>query len=138
MSFDEEWAALQAAAREEQARTRLNSEGTGGADALDLEVSENDLTPLRTDADGLADRVTQDGFLAQNITHVAGIFLRTPGLDTGYALIEVAERWESQANALRNALQRIAGHVGETVRAHAGDELETAAALEGARWHDPR
>ncbi|RKN05075.1 hypothetical protein [Streptomyces radicis] len=131
MTFDEEWARLQAAAQDELNATRLNSDG-GAGDGADYAVSGEELRPVHEVAGELADELDRNGSLARNPTHVAGIFLRTPGLETGYALIEVAERWQSQADALRSACRRIAGHVDATVRAHSATEQETLADLRGA------
>ncbi|MDT0441615.1 hypothetical protein [Streptomyces johnsoniae] len=130
MSFDAEWAGLQAAARDELTHTRLNSRGDGSGG--DLEHREGQLTPIQGDADALANDLDQNGSLAHNATYVAGILLRTPGLDTGVALTEVADRWQSQAAALHAACLRIAGHVGDTVRTHAAGELETTADIRNA------
>ncbi|RBM20505.1 hypothetical protein [Streptomyces sp. PT12] len=131
MTFDEEWARLQAAAQDELNATHPNSEG-GAGDGADYAVSEGELRPVHEVAAGLADELDRNGYLAHNPTHVAGIFLRTPGLETGYALIEVADRWQSQADALRSACGRIAGHVDETVRTHGATEQETLADLGSA------
>ncbi|ARQ68387.1 hypothetical protein [Streptomyces marincola] len=129
MSFDEEWRGLQASARDELTRTRLNSGAGGGGD---LEVHGQELTPVQEAAGSLADDLDRDGHVAQAPTEAAGAALRAPGLDTGSALADVAGRWQSQADALRDACLRIAGHIGETVHSHAAHELETVAALQRA------
>lgn len=129
MSFHEEWAAIQARAREESARTRLNSTAGQGDGGADLEIHSAELADIQGSADDLANDLDASGHTAENHTHVAGIFLRTPGFETGYALIEVATRWQSQADSLRDACLRISGHLQDTVRTHATVEQETAAAV---------
>lgn len=129
MSFDAEWASLQAAVHDKLTHTRLNSSGGSGGD---LEHREAELTPIQQDAGALASDLDRSGYLAHNATYVAGILLRAPGLDTGVALTEVADRWQSQADALHGACLRIAGHIDATVRTHAAGELETTADLQRA------
>ncbi|TDC67960.1 hypothetical protein [Streptomyces hainanensis] len=130
MSFHQEWAAIQARAQDASARTRLNGTGgRGGGDEADLELHSAELTDIRNTAEALAGDLDTAGHTAENPTRVAGILLRTPGFETGNALIEVATRWQSQADALRDACLRVSGHLEDTVRTHTAVEQETAAAL---------
>ncbi|MFD5320091.1 hypothetical protein [Streptomyces sp. NPDC127098] len=132
MSFQQEWAAIQARARQETAHTRLNSTGGQGGGDADLEIHGAELSEIQGSADDLANDLDALGHTAENQTHVAGIFLRTPGFETGDALIEVATRWRSQADSLRDACLRISGHLQDTVRTYTVVEQETAAAVQQA------
>ncbi|MDT0321038.1 hypothetical protein [Streptomyces millisiae] len=111
-------------------RTRLNGTGTGGG--ADLEIHGAELADIQAGADELADDLDASGHLAENHTHVTGILLRTAGFESGPALIDVATRWQSQTDALRDACLRVSGHLRETTRSHAAAEQEAAAAVREA------
>ncbi|RKN40134.1 hypothetical protein [Streptomyces hoynatensis] len=130
-TFDEEWAQIQARAREQAARTRLDSAPAPG-DGADLEIHEEELGRIEREAGSLAGLLDQHGRAAETQTRVAGVLLRTPGFDTGSALVELTDRWRSQTESLRDACRRIAAHRRDTTRAHAAGEQETAAALRQA------
>jgi hypothetical protein len=125
-SIDEDWARLRAAAT----TTRLNSSTTSGGD--DLAVPDASLTDVGGQADFLATELDAGGHAAEDDTRAAGDALRQAGLGTGAALADVAERWSSQATALRDDCRRIASHLTETVRTHAGGEQEIIADLRSA------
>jgi hypothetical protein len=134
MSFDEEWAQLQAVAREQVAHTRLNSTGDGDAGgSADLEVTDKELEKIEDTANGLANALDQSGHEAENHTHVAGIYLRTPGFECGQVLIDVATQWASQAETLRDACLRIANHLRDTAAEFAAAEEEAGAGMRHAQ-----
>ncbi|GAA2062237.1 hypothetical protein N0X72_23085 [Streptomyces carpaticus] len=133
MGFDEEWARIKADARDEIARTQLNSTSPAGGEQGELVVHSADISAIGVQADELATSLQEHGLVADNPTRVAGILLRTPGFETGRALTDVAEAWQSQVETLTEACLGIAGHLHHTVTDHAGGELENQAELVRAR-----
>ncbi|WP_052385467.1 hypothetical protein [Streptomyces sp. NRRL F-2890] len=129
MGFDEEWAQAKAEAREEIARTRLNGspESAGGSGRLVLHGE--DVGPIGEQADGLAASLREHGLVADNPTRVAGILLRTPGFETGRALVDVADTWQSQVETLKESCLGISQHLRYTLTSHAGGELENQAEM---------
>ncbi len=136
-SFDEEWAGLRAAAREHTTHTRLNS-AEGGAAAPDLELREAELAAVGQGASFLADALDRSGHEAEDNTSRAGRLLRTSGFGTGAALADVADRWKTQADTLRNACADIAGHLRDTTALHAAAEQDTVASLQQSGTGNPR
>ncbi|WP_052849987.1 hypothetical protein [Streptomyces avicenniae] len=139
--FDAEWAGMQAAAREQVAqqqaaggaRTRLNTTGGGGGSGgAGVDHDEEGLQDVETHAIELGDTLSTHGQMAENSTHVAGVLLRTPGLETGPALIELVERWGTQSEALRDACLTISGHMRETIQRMADVELDIIGGLNAA------
>ncbi|MDT0441509.1 hypothetical protein [Streptomyces johnsoniae] len=138
-SFDEEWAGLRATAHDHTTHTRLNST-EGGAAAPDLELHEAELAAVQRGASFLADALDRSGHEAEDSTSRAGTLLRTPGFGTGSALADVADRWRTQADTLRNVCADIASHLRDTTTLHAAAEQDTIASLHqsGAGTDNPR
>ncbi|RKN09327.1 hypothetical protein [Streptomyces radicis] len=92
-------------------------------DEADLAVSAEGLDPVESAARGLYDRLPADGLAAESEGYAAGQSLRGVDLASGAAIVRLTERWRTQVLHLRSDCGRIAGHLSETVTAHA--ELES-------------
>ncbi|WP_129839792.1 hypothetical protein [Streptomyces sp. RFCAC02] len=132
-SFDDDWARIQAAAREEVARTRLNGTespaGGGGAGAV-LEIHEADLATVEDCAATIADVMARSDNSTRNATHLSGTLLSTPGFETGSALLDLVARWETRTEALHRDCVIIEQHLRETYTLNSAADLERAAELQ--------
>jgi hypothetical protein len=121
-SFDEEWAQLQAAAREETAHMQLNSlDGGGSASSEDFVFDTDELTPLGQKANQLAGMLERQGQVAVDSTREAGEANR-PALQVGQALIDAASTWSTQEGALQADCTKIAIHMQISNNEHVDDE----------------
>ncbi|RKN45755.1 hypothetical protein [Streptomyces hoynatensis] len=105
-NFDEEWARIQADARERVARTRLDSAGDGQGSGARPGLGA-DWGAKRAAADHL-DRETLPGVASagerpvDSLTQAAS---RLAGWETARGLHTVLERWQAQVSALRGQLE---------------------------------
>ena len=102
--FDEEWAQIQAEARERVTRTRLDS--TGDGQGTDAQLLVADWEEQRRAADHI-DRETLPGVASagerpvDSLTQAAS---RLSGWETARGLQTVVGRWQDQVSALRDRL----------------------------------
>ncbi|MEU9103805.1 hypothetical protein AB0D54_05480 [Streptomyces xanthophaeus] len=134
MSFDEEWSAARASAAA-QVSMRLNrvpeDPGAGGADS-DLELNQDHIGAIGTEAFKLHSRLQTDGKHAATATADAAGALSKQGFATGAALLKVNELWESQVKTLVAACANVSNGLNYSLRSHAKDEQRLEADLTSA------
>ncbi|WP_431772850.1 hypothetical protein [Streptomyces cucumeris] len=129
MSFEQEWNQQKDRAAEEQpVRTQLNqtknSSGhgkSGGADG-DLVVRDGQLGKIGEMGRDLRGRLSTYGDHARQNTFDASIELFNDGLDTGSALTELHDAWNTKLQTLKEACAHISNHLDYTRSAHRKDE----------------
>ncbi|WP_326599668.1 hypothetical protein [Streptomyces sp. NBC_01803] len=123
-SFDEEWAALQAAAREQSTPTRLNSSEGGGAGARDRLVVS--WTAQRAAADVVEREVLPDAVRAgtKPLGELAEAAARMRTWASAAGLRAVAESWATKTEALGTQLRAEAEALRATASGFQGGDLE--------------
>ncbi|WP_159000936.1 hypothetical protein [Streptomyces sp. SBT349] len=122
-AFDEEWAQLQAEAREEQIRTRLNSSGGGGGnDRLTVRSDAQ-----RTAADYLERELLPDARREGNrpVEELEQAAARMSGWASATGLQAVADTWSGKVERLTTQVRAEADALRGTSTSFAGGELET-------------
>ncbi|ARQ69666.1 hypothetical protein [Streptomyces marincola] len=127
-SFDEEWAQLQAAARDEQLATRLNTSEGGGAGG----AGPSDGLTARTEAQRRAADLLETEILpdarregdrpVDDLDQAAG---RMSGWACAAGLRTASEVWAGKVERLTNQLRAEAGALRDVATGFAGNELET-------------
>lgn len=135
MAWDE-WEQLKTQALEGQsARMRLNqlpADGGGGGGGSDLVVHDDQLGKLGNMAYDLRERLRVEGDLARPSTFTASNDLFNDGLDTGSALLQVHDAWNTQLHALLEACAHISNHLDFTRAQHAKDEAHIVTGMRDA------
>ncbi|MGW6860348.1 hypothetical protein [Streptomyces xanthophaeus] len=136
MSFDEEWSAARASAAA-QVSMRLNRVpedpgGSGGAGGGDLELNQDHIGAIGTEAFKLHSRLQTDGKHAATATADAAGALSKEGFATGAALLKVNELWVSQVKTLVAACANVSNGLNYSLRSHAKDEQRLEADLTSA------
>ncbi|MER5480842.1 hypothetical protein ABT026_28275 [Streptomyces sp. NPDC002734] len=127
MAWDE-WAKLKAeAAARTEPGMRLNqldapAGGGGGTGGEDLVVHDDQLGKLGNMAFELRERLHRDGDFARPATFRASVDMANDGLDTGSALTEVHDAWNTQLRTLLEACAHISNHLDFSRTQHAKDE----------------
>ncbi len=144
MAWGEEWAQLKAdALARQQGGMQLNGVpdsgsgpgGTGGwgIDATkDLVVRDDELGRLGNLAFDLRERLSKDADHARPSTFRAAITLQNEGLETGPALTELHDAWNSQARTLLDACAHVSNHLDFTRSQHAKDEDDIATSIQAS------
>ncbi|MFD9864023.1 hypothetical protein [Streptomyces alboflavus] len=131
----EEWEQLKADATERQAeRMRLNQlpDGPGGGVGKDLVVHDNVLGKLGNMAYDLRERFRVDSDHARQATFDASVELGNDGLDTGAALTELHDAWNSKAKVLKDACAHISNGLDFARSQHAKDEDKVATSIKAS------
>ncbi|MGH4033908.1 hypothetical protein ACQB60_33815 [Actinomycetota bacterium Odt1-20B] len=136
MAWDE-WEKLKADAAGRQAeRMQLNQlpaeRGDGSGGDKDLVVHDNELGRLGNMAYDLRERFRGDSDFARQATFDASIELFNDGLDTGSALTELHDAWNSKTGVLKDACAHISNGLDFARSQHAKDEDEVAAAIKAS------
>jgi hypothetical protein len=137
VSFEEEWSELRARAAQGQgAQMRLNhvDDGSGGQGAPrsggstqpDLSVKTDELGRIGHDAFLLYDRIMSDGGWAQLTTLRASTDLTEGHLQTGTALSQADEAWQTKLGTLQEACAHISNHLDFSAKSHAKDDADLA------------
>jgi hypothetical protein len=140
MAWDE-WEQLKAeAAKKHAAHTELNQVmntggGGGSVSDADLVVHDDELGKLGHMAYELHGRLQKDGHHASASTHGAAAELSDDGLDTGKALSEVHDAWNTQVGTLLEACARISNHLDFSRAQHAKDDAKIATGMRDAAGH---
>ncbi|MET9959104.1 hypothetical protein ABZ128_08460 [Streptomyces sp. NPDC006326] len=128
MSFDEEWSAARATAAA-NVSMRLNhvpadpgGSGSGGAGSGDLELNQDHIGAIGTEAYKLHSRLQTDGKHAATATSEAANALTKENFASGAALLKVNTRWESQLKTLIAACANISNGLNYSVASHAKEE----------------
>lgn len=121
-----EWEQAKAAAAERTGGTRLNAaaaqDGGGGGNGDDLTVRDDELGALGNMAFDLRGRLARDGAHAKRATADAAAELRSDGLETGSALSELHDAWDTKLGTLKEACAHISNHLDYSRAEHARDE----------------
>lgn len=132
----EEWEQLKSEAVERQSvRLRLNqlpADAGGGCTQADLVVHDDQLGKLGNLAFELRERLHVDGDLARPSTFTASVDLFNDGLETGSALLEVHDAWNSQLQTLNEACAHISNHLDFTRAQHSKDDAHVETGMHNA------
>ncbi|MFD3939954.1 hypothetical protein ACFWSF_20825 [Streptomyces sp. NPDC058611] len=124
MSFDEEWSAARATATASVAM-RLNQvapdPGGGGGD---LEVNQDHIGAIGSEAYKLHTRLQTDGKHAATATTEAAGALTKENFASGAALSKAQTTWESQVKTLVSACANISNGLNYSLSSHAKDEQQ--------------
>lgn len=130
-----EWEQLNAeAAGRRSSGMQLNglpAEG-GGVGGKDLVVRDNELGKLGNMAYDLRERFRVDSDHARQSTFDASIELFNDGLDTGSALTELHDAWNSKTKVLKEACAHISNGLDFTRSQHAKDEVDIETSLKAS------
>ncbi|MFG2993137.1 hypothetical protein ACGFZK_28205 [Streptomyces sp. NPDC048257] len=123
MSFDEEWSAARATASA-SVGMRLNQAPAdpGGGSGSDLDLNQDHIGAVGSDAYKLHTRLQTDGKHAATATAEAAGALTKEGFASGAALLEVNSLWESQVKTLVAACANISNGLNYSLSSHAKDE----------------
>ncbi|GHJ37590.1 hypothetical protein [Streptomyces sp. TS71-3] len=94
----------------------------GNARDGDLVVHDDELGKLGNMAHDLRDRLSVEGDYARASTFDASVQLFNDGLDTGSALTELHDAWNSQLSTLKEACAHISNHLDFTRGQHGKDD----------------
>lgn len=137
MSFDEEWSAARAAATT-KVSMRLNQVAPepGGGGGGDLEVNQDHIGAVGSEAYKLHARLQTDGKHAATATTEAAGALTKENFASGAALSTAQTTWESQVKTLVAACANISNGLNYSLSSHAKDEQQlhadfTTSALDG-------
>ncbi|ATZ26466.1 hypothetical protein SLAV_23285 [Streptomyces lavendulae subsp. lavendulae] len=120
MSFDEEWAAARTtAAASVSMRLNQAAPGTGGQD---LELNQDHIGAIGTEAHMLHSRLQTDGKHAAAATAEAAGALGKEGFASGAALTRLNSRWESQVKTLGAACAQISNGLNYSLSSHDKEE----------------
>jgi hypothetical protein len=103
--------------------------GSGGAGKADLKVASDELGAIGSDAYEIRTRLSKDGDHARPATFDASIALTNGNFDSGAALLQVHDRWNSQLLTLLDACAHISNHLDYSAASHAEEEADIATAL---------
>lgn len=127
MTWNEWEQAKSEASRHQSSRMQLNqmaaAGGGGDAGKPDLVVHDDELGKLGNMAYDLRERLHVDGDFARPSTFTASNDLFNDGLDTGSALLEVHDAWNTQLQTLNEACAHISNHFDYSRAQHAKDEV---------------
>ncbi|MFF9376655.1 hypothetical protein ACF1BB_19200 [Streptomyces griseoluteus] len=126
MAFEQEWAAMRAAASERSA-VRLNSvpaEGGEGGGGYDLVVNRDDLGAIGSDAYDLLGRMGKEGDIARASTFDAATALTNGNFVSGAAVLKVHDLWQTHSKTLLDACAQISNHLDYSKARHAKDEVK--------------
>ncbi|MFE5808578.1 hypothetical protein [Streptomyces sp. NPDC056491] len=127
MSFDEEWSAARASASA-NVTMRLNQvptdPGGGGSGGGDLELNQDHIGAIGSEAYKLHTRLQTDGKHAATATAEAAGALTKEGFASGAALLKVSSAWESQVKTLVAACANISNGLNYSLSSHAKDEQQ--------------
>ncbi|KOU29092.1 hypothetical protein [Streptomyces sp. WM6368] len=129
MSFDEEWSAARATATA-GVTMRLNqvpADPGGGGGGGDLELNQDHIGAIGSEAYRLHARLQTDGKHAATATAEAAGALTTEGFASGAALLKVNSAWESQVKTLVAACANISNGLNYSLASHAKDEQQLKA-----------
>ncbi|MEY2229691.1 MULTISPECIES: hypothetical protein [Streptomyces] len=131
MSFDEEWSAARATATA-SVTMRLNQVpadpgGGGGGGGGDLELNQDHIGAIGSEAYKLHTRLQTDGKHAATATAEAAGALTKEGFASGAALLKVNSAWESQVKTLVAACANISNGLNYSLASHAKDEQQLQA-----------
>ncbi|MFJ2752384.1 MULTISPECIES: hypothetical protein [unclassified Streptomyces] len=129
MSFDEEWSAARATATA-GVTMRLNqvpADPGGGGGGGDLELNQDHIGAIGSEAYRLHARLQADGKHAATATAEAAAALTTEGFASGAALLKVNSAWESQVKTLVAACANISNGLNYSLASHAKDEQQLQA-----------
>ncbi|MDA5285042.1 hypothetical protein ACWGHM_04330 [Streptomyces sp. NPDC054904] len=130
MSFDEEWSAARATAAA-NVSLRLNQASPPGphAGGADLELNQDHIGAVGSEAHRLHSRLQTDGKHAAAATAEAAGALTREGFASGAALSRVNTRWESQVKTLVAACAQISNGLNYSLSSHHRDEQQLYAAF---------
>ncbi|WP_404959864.1 hypothetical protein [Streptomyces sp. 147326] len=130
MSFDKEWSAARATATANVSR-RLNQApadpgggGGSGGGGGDLELNQDHIGAIGSDAYKLHTRLQTDGKHAASATVEAAGALTKEGFASGAALLKANSVWESQVKTLVAACATISNGLNYSLSSHAKDEQQ--------------
>lgn len=128
MSFDEEWSAARATASA-NVSMRLNQVPVdpGGGGSGDLELNQDHIGAIGSEAYKLHSRLQTDGKHAATATNEAAGALTKENFASGAALLKVNTMWESQVKPLVAACANISNGLNYSLSSHAKDEQQLQA-----------
>ncbi|MEU8459511.1 hypothetical protein [Streptomyces sp. NPDC029003] len=121
MSFDEEWAAARTTAAAKVSMRLNQAPGSGGQD---LELNQDHIGAVGTEAHKLHSRLQADGKHAATATAEAAGALAKEGFASGAALTKLNSRWESQVKTLVAACAQISNGLNYSLSSHNKEEQQ--------------
>jgi hypothetical protein len=127
VTFEQEWAALRAAAAE---RTAMQIDsipadgGGGGGGGGDLVVNRDDLGAIGNDAYDLLGRLAKEGDIARSSTFDAATALTNGNFVSGSAVLKVHDFWQTHLKTLLDSCAQISNHLDYSKAQHAKDEAK--------------
>ena len=106
--------------------------GGGGAGGKDLVVRDAELGKLGNLAYDLRERFRVDSDLARPTTFDASIELLNDGLDTGSALVELHDAWNSKTRVLKEACAHISNGLDFARSQHAKDDVHIETSIKAS------
>ncbi|MGW4225833.1 hypothetical protein ACWEG1_20520 [Streptomyces bauhiniae] len=124
MAFEQEWAAMRAAASERSA-VRINSvPAEGGGSGYELVVNRDDLGAIGNDAYDLLGRMGKEGDIARSSTFDAATALTNGNFASGSAVLRVHDFWQTHLKTLLDSCAQISNHLDYSKARHAKDEVK--------------
>lgn len=121
MSFDDEWTSAKTVAMRVN-----NADSTGGSKpkpgSVDYVVEDDELGDIGHAAFGLFNGLESGGKHAAAASETAGSGLTGDGFDTGAALTEVKQTWDTQVKTLLQACAHISNHLDHTKKSSKEDD----------------
>ncbi|MER5811667.1 hypothetical protein ABT143_26370 [Streptomyces sp. NPDC002033] len=121
MSFDEEWAAARTTAAANVSMRLNQAPGSGGQD---LELNQDHIGAVGTEAHKLHSRLQADGKHAATATAEAAGALAKEGFASGAALTKLNSRWEGQVKTLVAACAQISNGLNYSLASHNKEEQQ--------------
>ncbi|MFD9572714.1 hypothetical protein ACFWBI_23070 [Streptomyces sp. NPDC059982] len=121
MSFDEEWAAARTTAAANVSMRLNQAPGSGGQD---LELNQDHIGAVGTEAHKLHSRLQADGKHAATATAEAAGALAKEGFASGAALTKLNSRWEGQVKTLVAACAQISNGLNYSLSSHNKEEQQ--------------
>lgn len=121
MSFDEEWAAARTTAA---ANVSMRLNRAPAASGQDLELNQDHIGAVGTEAHTLHSRLQTDGKHAATATAEAAGALGKEGFASGAALTRLNSRWETQVKTLVAACAQISNGLNYSLSSHNKEEQQ--------------
>ncbi|WP_267241708.1 hypothetical protein [Streptomyces sp. PR69] len=123
MSFDSEWAEAKAVSMRLNQAPAMDPGGPGPQPgSADYIIHDDELGDIGHAAFGLFNGLESGGKHARTASQTAGTALKGDGFETGSALSEVSDTWDTQVKTLLQACAHISNHLDHTKKSRKEDD----------------